>query len=200
MIDSLLTLDQRLLLLVNGCHAPWADTFFWYVSEKWIWIPLYLLLAALLWQRFGWRQMLVMLVGFALAVGLSDYLTSGILKPFIARWRPTRDPQICHWIHIVNDYRGGKYGFPSSHASDTMACALLFSLLWRNWKATLPMMLWVALNCYSRMYLGVHYPLDILAGLLIGSLMAWLSYRCLAAAFARTGDDDGGATSPPGRS
>lgn len=199
-MDRLLILDQRLLLLVNGCHAPWADTLFWYVSEKWVWIPLYLLLAALLWQRFGWKKMLLMLLGFALAVGLSDYITSGVLKPLIARWRPTRDPQICRWVHIVNGYRGGKYGFPSSHASDTMACALLFSLLWRNWKATLPMMLWVALNCYSRMYLGVHYPFDIMAGLLIGSLMAWTAYRCLAAAFARTRAGGGGEANPPERS
>ncbi|MBP5476387.1 MAG: phosphatase PAP2 family protein [Paludibacteraceae bacterium] len=199
-MEQLLAFDQQLLLAINGCHADWADALFWYVSEKWIWIPLYLLLAALLWQRFGWRKMLLMLLGFALAVGLSDFLTSGVLKPLVARWRPSRDPQIGGLIHIVNDYRGGKYGFPSSHASDTMACAMLFSLLWRNWKATVPMMVWVALNCYSRMYLGVHYPLDILAGLCIGSVMAWLAYRCLAAASARTWAGGGGEANPPGRS
>ena len=199
-MEQLLSLDQQLLLAINGWHAAWADTFFWYVSAKWVWIPLYLVLAFLMGKRFGWKQTLVILVGFAVAVGLSDYITSGVMKPYFARWRPSRDPQICQWVHIVNDYRGGKYGFPSSHASDTMACALLFSLLWKNRKATIPLMVWVALNCYSRMYLGVHYPTDILVGLLVGSLMAWLVYRCLSVVFVRIRVGDGGAASPPERS
>ena len=199
-MERLIVLDQRLLIAINGCHAPWADTLFWYASEKWVWIPLYMLLVALLWRHFGWRRMLVMAIGFGVAVGLSDFLTSGLLKPFFHRLRPTHDPQIGNLVHIVNGYRGGRYGFPSSHASDTMACATLFSLLWKNWRATVPLMLWVALNCYSRMYLGVHYPLDILVGLLIGGVMAWWVCRCLSAVFARRTAGGGGEASPPGRS
>ena len=77
------------------------------------------------------------------------------------------------------------YGFVSFHAANTMSCGLLFSLIWRNWKATLPLMLWVALNCYSRMYLGVHYPGDIIGGLIVGALMALVVYWALGKVLAR---------------
>jgi undecaprenyl-diphosphatase len=82
-------------------------------------------------------------------------------------------------LHLVNDYKSGQYGFVSSHAANTMACGLLFSLIWRKKIATLGLMLWVAANCYSRMYLGVHYPTDILGGLIVGSLMALSAYALL---------------------
>jgi undecaprenyl-diphosphatase len=82
-------------------------------------------------------------------------------------------------LHLVNDYRSGQYGFVSSHAANTMACALLFSLIWRKKITTVGMMLWVAANCYSRMYLGVHYPGDILGGLIVGSLVAMGAYWAL---------------------
>ena len=84
-------------------------------------------------------------------------------------------------IHVVNGYTGGNYGFVSSHAADTFACALSFALFWSYTSAhkkrahltvTLPLMVWVALNCYSRMYLGVHYPGDIMGGLLVGAAVA----------------------------
>ncbi|MCR4664142.1 MAG: phosphatase PAP2 family protein [Paludibacteraceae bacterium] len=199
-MERLIDFDQHWLLYINSHNSSWADFLFWWISDKYVWIPLYLLLTALLWRRFGWRNTLIMLVGFGLAVGLSDFFTSGLLKPFFARLRPSHHPQFGSLIHIVNDYRGGRYGFPSSHASDTMALGLLFSMIWKNKKATIPLMVWVAFNCYSRMYLGVHYPFDILIGLLIGSLMAWLSYRALYIVFDRIKVADGEAVNPLERS
>ncbi|MBR5827708.1 MAG: phosphatase PAP2 family protein, partial [Paludibacteraceae bacterium] len=97
----------------------------------------------------------------------------------VARPRPTRVPELEGVLHLVNDYRSGQFGFVSSHAATTMACALLFSLIWRNKIATGLLMLWVAMNCYSRMYLGVHYPLDILGGLLVGTIVSWAAYAWL---------------------
>ena len=114
----------------------------------------------------------VMIVVIALAVGAADFIASGILKDWVARPRPTRVPELEGVLHLVNGYKSGRYGFVSSHAANTMACALLFSLIWRNKIATCGLMLWVAANCYSRMYLGVHYPLDILGGLTVGALVA----------------------------
>jgi undecaprenyl-diphosphatase len=121
----------------------------------------------------------VMIVVIGLAVGAADFIASGILKDLVARPRPTRVPELEGVLHLVNGYKSGKFGFVSSHAANTMAVALLFSLIWRNKIATVGLMLWVAANCYSRMYLGVHYPTDILGGLLIGAAVAVAAYVVL---------------------
>jgi undecaprenyl-diphosphatase len=163
----------------------------WIVSAKATWIPLYVLLIGLLVWRYRkpamtsvkWLQRVpvcvVMIVVIGLAVGAADFIASGILKDLIARPRPTRVPELEGVLHLVNDYRSGQYGFVSSHAATTMACALLFSLIWRNKIATIGLMLWVAMNCYSRMYLGVHYPLDIIGGLLVGTIVAVVAFVLL---------------------
>jgi undecaprenyl-diphosphatase len=191
MLEQLLHIDTEILLAINGWHAPWADQLMWIISAKATWIPLYLLLIGLLVWRYRKPAMtnvkwlkkvpacVVMIVAIGLAVGAADFIASGILKDWVARPRPTRLPELEGVLHLVNDYRSGQYGFVSSHAATTMACGLLFSLIWRNKIATIGLMLWVAANCYSRMYLGVHYPLDILGGLLVGVLVAWGAYRGL---------------------
>ena len=191
MLEQLLHIDTEILLAINGWHAPWADTLMWIISAKTTWIPLYLLLVGLLVWRYykpamtsvKWLQRVpacvVMIVVIGLAVGAADFIASGILKDLVARPRPTRVPELEGVLHLVNDYRSGQYGFVSSHAANTMAVALLFSLIWRNKIATVGLMLWVAANCYSRMYLGVHYPTDILGGLMVGALVAVVVYAML---------------------
>ena len=188
MLERLIHIDTEILLAINGWHSPWADTLMWIVSAKATWIPLYLLLIGLLVWRYRkpamtsvkWLQRVpvcvVMIVVIGLAVGAADFIASGILKDLIARPRPTRVPELEGVLHLVNGYRSGRYGFVSSHAANTMACALLFSLIWRKKITTVGMMLWVAANCYSRMYLGVHYPTDILGGLIVGSLVAVVAF------------------------
>jgi len=193
MLKQLLHIDTEILLAINGWHTPWADTLMWIISAKTTWIPLYLLLIGLLVWRYRkptlttvkWLEKVpvcvVMIVVIVLAVGAADFIASGILKDLVARPRPTRVPELEGVLHLVNNYRSGQYGFVSSHAANTMACGLLFSLIWRKKIATIGLMLWVAMNCYSRMYLGVHYPLDIIGGLLVGALMAVVGYVLLRA-------------------
>ncbi len=178
-MDWLIQIDQQWLVAINNWHAEWADRLMWIISGKLTWIPLYALLVGLLFWRFGWKKALLILVGFGVAVGLSDYISSGIIKHLVCRLRPTHEPALEGMLHIINGYTGGLYGFVSSHAANTFSCALLFSLIWKNWKATAPLMLWVMLNCYSRMYLGVHYPGDILGGLIVGGVMALATYYIL---------------------
>jgi undecaprenyl-diphosphatase len=191
MLEQLLHIDTEILLAINGWHAPWVDWLMWIVSAKTTWIPLYLLLIGLLVWRYRqpamthvkWLQKVpacvVMIVVIGLAVGAADFIASGILKDWVARPRPSRVPELEGVLHLVNGYKSGQYGFVSSHAANTMVCALLFSMIWRNKIATVGLMLWVAANCYSRMYLGVHYPLDILGGLMVGTLVALTAYVLL---------------------
>lgn len=203
MLEELLHIDTDILLAINGWHAPWADRVMWIISEKTTWIALYGLLIGLLINKYPrasaqavkWLRKVpvcaVMIVVIVLAVGAADFIASGILKDLVARPRPTRVPELEGVLHLVNNYRSGQYGFVSSHASTTMACALLFSLIWRKKIATVGLMLWVAMNCYSRMYLGVHYPLDIIGGLLVGALVAVAGYALLRALGVVSRGDDG---------
>lgn len=191
MLENLVHIDTEILLAINACHAPWADTLMWIISAKTTWIPLYVLLIALLVWRYRqpapttvkWLQKVpacvVMILTIVAAVGLADFIASGILKDWVARPRPSRVPELEGVLHLVNGYKSGRYGFVSSHAANTMACSLLFSLIRRKKITTISLMLWVAANCYSRMYLGVHYPLDILGGLIVGALVAIGAYVLL---------------------
>ena len=191
MLERLIHIDTEILLAINGWHAPWADTLMWIISAKETWIPLYLLLMGLLvWRyrqpsttRVKWMQKVpacvLMIIVIGLAVGAADFIASGILKDWVARPRPSRVPELEGVLHLVNGYKSGRYGFVSSHAANTMTCGLLFSLIWRKKITTCGLMLWVAANCYSRMYLGVHYPLDILGGLIVGALVAWAAFVML---------------------
>lgn len=179
-MNRLIEIDQSWLLAINGAHTEWLDQVCWYISQAWIWIPLYAMLIGLLIWQFGWRKGLICVIALVIAAGLSDWVSSGIIKGLVCRLRPTHEPALTGLVHIVNGYTGGKYGFVSSHAANTMSVALLFSLIWQQknnhgwW-----LLIYVVLNCYSRMYLGVHYPGDILGGLLVGSLMAVSVYAVL---------------------
>lgn len=175
-----MNIDAQIVLWINGHYAEWLDQVMWVISRANTWIALYVLLVGLIIYRYrNWKAVLFILIGFGIAVGLSDYLCSGILKPIVCRPRPTHEPALEGMLHIVNGYTGGLYGFCSSHAANTMSVGLLFSLLYRNKIATAGLMTWVALNSYSRMYLGAHYPTDILCGLLIGSAWAVLVWWVL---------------------
>lgn len=207
-MDYLIHIDQQWLLAINGWHSEWADMLMWYISKSTTWLPLYALLVGLIVYRFGilspslcregrrgssLLRVLIILAGFAVAVGVSDFVSSGIIKPWVCRLRPTHEPALAGMLHLVNGYTGGLYGFVSSHAANTMACALLFALLYRNKYATVGLMLWVALNCYSRMYLGVHYPADIIGGLAIGAMMATFTYGMVRRLVDRVDERSDGA-------
>ena len=177
MMDYLIHIDQLWLLALNGAHAPWADTLFWWISKSYVWFPLYALLIGLLVKQFGWKLGLIYTALLIAAVGLSDYISSGIIKHLVCRPRPTHEPALEGLVHIVNGYTGGQYGFVSSHAANTMSLTVMFALIWKQinnhgwWLLT-----YVILNCYSRMYLGVHYPGDILGGMLVGAVVAIVVY------------------------
>lgn len=170
-------IDRKLLLLINGTHAPWADQLFWAITQTYAWIPFYLMALFLIWfcyRKKAWKVLLVIVLTLAMA----DIVSSGILKPLVQRPRPTHTPGLSEQLHLYlrpngTYYRGGPYSFPSSHAanSSTIAILLFFFLKpfqTKRWPLVLFLLFYVLIFCYTRPYFGVHYPSDILTGWLLG--------------------------------
>jgi hypothetical protein len=170
--------DRGLLLLINGHHAPMLDSLMWMVSGRLTWLPLYLLLAFRLFRREGLRRGLIAAVMIAVMIVTVDQLCASVIRPLVCRLRPSNpDNPVSALVTVVNGYRGGRYGFPSCHAANTFALATFLSLVFRNRRITLCLMAWSLLVGLSRVYLGVHYPADILGGCVIGALIAAVCYR-----------------------
>lgn len=171
-MDELIHLDQQLLLWFNGSDSLFLDSIAMTLTNKWTWIPLYLSLFYLvLKNNENMRQILLIVGCSALCVVLAGTVDDMIVKPLVARPRPTHDPTIGMLVDVVNEYRGGRYGFFSAHAANTFSVALFFSLVVRHRILTAFLVSWSLLNCWTRMYLGVHYPGDILCGLIWGAIV-----------------------------
>lgn len=161
------TLDQEILLAVNGLHTPFWDSVMWFASGTLTWLPFYILLAGLLVYKFK-RAALPMLILIGVLILFSDQIASGLLKPLVLRLRPSHEPDLMLQLHFVNNYRGGLYGFASSHAANVFALAFYLSFVASTKLPGLPYILfsWALFVSLSRVYLGVHYISDILTPIL----------------------------------
>lgn len=170
-------IDARLLLIVNGAHSPFFDSVMWCISGRWIWVPFYAVLAYLLFRRMSWKRASICLVTIGLIILAADQTCATLIRPEIDRLRPANlNNPLSSFVHVVNGYRGGRYGFPSCHAANTFALAVFMSLVIRHKWFTVMMFSWAFVVSYSRMYLGVHYFGDLFCGATIGSLFAVLFY------------------------
>lgn len=177
MLENVIGIDTDLFLWLNSYHNSYWDIFMKMVSAKFTWVVMYVIIILALWKAYGWRSMLIVAIGTMIAVALADQATASLLRPFFERLRPAHiDNPISPFVHIVDGSRGGAYGFPSSHAANTFATATLLSLVFRRWQFTVAIFIWAILNCYSRIYLGMHYPGDLIAGILIGFLFGLILY------------------------
>ncbi len=179
MLEQLIEYDKWLLLQINGCDSRFLDQFMWLYTGKIIWIPLVLSLLYVYCRKHILEVILVIFISIVI-VTLCDQISSSIFKPYFERFRPTRDPELLGLVDVVNNYRGGKYGFISSHAANGIGMIVFTSLLFRNKIYTVSLILWALINCYTRIYLGVHYPGDIIGGILLGGVIGLVGYEFYA--------------------
>lgn len=176
-LNELVNIDTNAFFAINKMHSPFFDYFMSTYSGKWIWVPMYAAIWYVMLRNFHWRVTLFCMIALALVITIADQTGATLIRPYVERLRPANlaNP-ISEAVHIVNGYRGGRYGFPSCHAANTFGLACFVWFLFRKRWLTLFIMSWALLTCYSRSYLGVHYPGDLLVGALIGALAAYVVY------------------------
>ena len=176
MFHWLIELDKKAFLYLNGIHSPAWDNVMWWISGNKLWIPLYvILLVVVIYKERPYRFIFTILF-IAITVTLCDQI-SVLIKNLVERPRPTHDPEIANLVHIIynadypDGYKGGTYGFVSSHAANFFGVATFLANQFRHYKWSIFLYTWVLLVSYSRIYLGVHYPLDIICGAVLGTLI-----------------------------
>ncbi|MES2238764.1 MAG: phosphatase PAP2 family protein [Bacteroidota bacterium] len=175
MLDKLLSLDVQLFVYLNGLGSESYDGLWLFITKQTNWIPLFLFLLYIIYKKLGAKQTLYVLLSIAVLILITDQFTN-LVKNSVERLRPCNNPEINSFIRIVQSR--SSFSFFSGHASNTMASAMFIYLLIKPYfKYTLLLFLWPLIFAYSRIYLGLHYPLDILCGYLFGMLTGLFVFR-----------------------
>lgn len=184
MFDKLELLDRELFLAINGLHSPMFDNVMYYVSQIWVFSPVFVFWLYMVFNRYGLKKLLILLGFLGLLILLTDQ-TSNTTKNTIKRYRPTHNLEIQSKVHIVNEYKGGLYGFFSGHSTNSFGVAMLLFLIFRKESIVFRLLFfaWAALTAYSRIYLGVHYPSDIFVGFVVGIFWGYIVYRLIQFTF-----------------
>ena len=177
MLDTLTRWDTSATLAINGVHCGYLDNFMMMYSGRFVWIPLYVILLVVMLRNFHPKTVLFSLLFTALLITLCDQTASSILRPIFCRLRPANlDNPISPFVHVVDGYRGGRFGFPSSHSANCWGAFFFFTYVFRRRILSYMLMAWAVLMCWSRVYLGVHYVGDICFGMMVGLFQASLTY------------------------
>ena len=175
-MNELNELDHQLTLAINGSDSLFWDNVMYTVTNTFSWSLVILTLLIIVFKNNSWKEALMVYLTIALLIFVADRICSGIVKPTVARWRPTQDPHLMYLVDVVRNYRGGKYGFFSGHACNTMCMAVFLSCLFRSSKVTLTLIFWSLTTTFTRLYLGVHYLGDVCVGFIVGLTLGLLFY------------------------
>lgn len=177
-MESLSSIDSDLFLFLNGLHANWMDKMMVIITDMWVWMPLYLLLIYWAFRQYSKRCWWVFLA-VGLVVLCSDQLASHVCKPLFHRLRPCYYIDFQDIIHLPKGLAGGRFGFVSSHAANTFAVATFLTPVLRKYRpwTAIVLFFWAFISSYSRIYIGYHYPGDILCGAVLGTLIGLIFWR-----------------------
>ncbi|PHS47438.1 MAG: phosphatase PAP2 family protein [Marinobacter sp.] len=178
MINFLNSADTAFFLLLNGLNNELMDQLMVVISGKVEWIPLYIFLLILIGLKVGWKNLIIVLPFVILLIVLTDQ-TSVMIKNLVERLRPCHNLLIMDQVHTVNQHCGGQFGFVSSHAANTFGLAVFVGILLKPFykHIFLLLVIWAAVVSYSRIYLGVHYPSDIVLGGILGGLIGYIVHH-----------------------
>lgn len=170
--------DEELFLYLNNLGSTTWDPFWKIVTNKLSWIPLYAIIAYFIFKKWGLKMLFITLALIGIMIFCTDQISHYYKDDLIQRFRPCRDAYITMFMRHIEGVCGGKFGFFSGHATNHFAIAILVGKIFRTHKWFLPtLIVWASFIAYSRVYLGVHFPLDVLSGALIGSLFGYLFYQ-----------------------
>ncbi len=177
MLEKLLPYEREPFFFLNGSEYPLMDHFMWLFSNKLVWIPWIICLLFIISYKKNWKETILLILFVVLVITLCDQITSGLLKPLFHRFRPTHHPDFMNEVKTVFNYRGGLYGFASSHAANAFGVAMFTALLFKNRFFTFTIFVFAFMNGYSRIYLGVHFISDVVVGSLIGIFSGIICYK-----------------------
>ena len=177
----MINFDTELFLFLNGLHAAWLDPVMTFISGKLTWTPFYLILLYLVIKNYK-KQSVLIILGIILLIVCSDQVSSGIFKPLFERPRPCHNEAIKDLVYLPDGHCGGAYGFISSHACNVFALAVFMTNILKRYyrKIGWVMFVWASLVAYSRIYMGVHYPGDVIVGAAVGAIIGWLMFKVYA--------------------
>ena len=172
-------MDEQIFFAINGAHSAFLDQLMWLLTGKVVWAPLYISLLYVVWRNYSWRGVLGVLLMVGVGMFFTDFLNSQVIRPWIGRLRPSNpDNPIAPLVHIVNGRHGNGCGFPSAHSANMWMLTFVIAHWLRNKWLAFSMAVLTLLICYSRVYLGFHYPGDILGGLVWAMIVVGMLSFC----------------------